>query len=764
MKSRKFLMIIIPLAMVIGLVFAGCGGSDGSDGKSAYEIAVDNGYTGTEEEWVASLASVPVEGEACVICHEGAGEHHQALYDDFLETDFEVSIVGVSATAMGTSPETWDTTIDFTVTEGGVAYDEDGLASLQDDRGAQFQLVQHDAAAGFVNPDSDFGDVINNGGGSYSVLATNVAYDVTVNGAAIVYFNDGELWSPGGRVTLYDDWFSDGSLYGTAATYVSPANVYQCEDCHSDRYGKHGYRPPLTDFVGCKNCHYDDRTGGHPDWQQLVDNPLDYANGVDPSETLYGYIANVKNDVHMSHAMEFPYPRSMADCVACHENKLDMILTDANFNLATCKSCHAVTGDPDYPPHQAPPLFSIMPTVGLDHTTYIDADYQEANTCNGCHNDGGAGPDFSEVHPGYISAIYSDENVKWSDDITVSVDGATWDPINYDLTFDISAQGSTEIVPEVLIGLYGWDTNQMIVNGHDRYDSNGNGTIGRNEDAEGHDWPKLAFEPDQVGHLYFTVDLEAADAWTITAHLAEWADLFEDGTVRRVEITVLPTNDQHMALNAATKTYDIDADTLDDPVVIADADKCNACHGALGTTFHSPYYGGNITVCKQCHVTLTGGSHLEMQSRAIDSYVHAIHQMAPFDYGRIDFDDPVEEVHYEHHIEAFYPKFGTIDCESCHVEGAYDVPDQTKSLPGVLSASSSNDTRDRSIGDVPEYVTGPASRACGGCHRTMAINENNANELAAFNAHVAGNGYLVENDSNDNIFYAIVDKVMSLFN
>lgn len=30
-------------------------GDDGADGKSAYEIAVEQGYSGTEEEWIASL-------------------------------------------------------------------------------------------------------------------------------------------------------------------------------------------------------------------------------------------------------------------------------------------------------------------------------------------------------------------------------------------------------------------------------------------------------------------------------------------------------------------------------------------------------------------------------------------------------------------------------------------------------------------------------------------------------------------------------------
>lgn len=35
--------------------FDGKPGKDGDDGKSAYELAVENGYTGTEEEWIASL-------------------------------------------------------------------------------------------------------------------------------------------------------------------------------------------------------------------------------------------------------------------------------------------------------------------------------------------------------------------------------------------------------------------------------------------------------------------------------------------------------------------------------------------------------------------------------------------------------------------------------------------------------------------------------------------------------------------------------------
>ena len=33
----------------------GADGTDGANGKTAYDLAVDNGFTGTEAEWVASL-------------------------------------------------------------------------------------------------------------------------------------------------------------------------------------------------------------------------------------------------------------------------------------------------------------------------------------------------------------------------------------------------------------------------------------------------------------------------------------------------------------------------------------------------------------------------------------------------------------------------------------------------------------------------------------------------------------------------------------
>ena len=76
------------------------------------------------------------------------------------------------------------------------------------------------------------------------------------------------------------------------------------------------------------------------------------------------------------------------------------------------------------------------------------------------------------------------------------------------------------------------------------------------------------------------------------------------------------------------------------------------------------------------------------------------------------------------------------------------MPAQDKSLPGILSAS--DNVAGRAINqattvgdDVPAYVTGPASRACGACHRAVMIKEDQAAELASFNQHTKDGGYLL---------------------
>jgi OmcA/MtrC family decaheme c-type cytochrome len=245
--------------------------------------------------------------------------------------------------------------------------------------------------------------------------------------------------------------------------------------------------------------------------------------------------------------------------------------------------------------------------------------------------------------------------------------------------------------------------------------------------------------------------------------------MISEGAVKRVEIAVIPTlvdaNEVTLALDAPSRTFDLGANDFADgfygPIVNV-ADGCETCHDALATNYHSPDRGGNIVVCRLCHITKSGGSHLEMESRSIDSYVHSIHSGQAFDIGDIDFSDPVQAMHYEHHIEFPYPTHGITDCASCHVAGTNNVPDQSASLPGLLSAS--DEVAGRNIGEIPPYVTGPASRACGGCHRAELINEDAAGELHVFNLHVQQGGYLVDaGEDETGTLNTVIDQIMAIF-
>jgi hypothetical protein len=82
----------------------------------------------------------------------------------------------------------------------------------------------------------------------------------------------------------------------------------------------------------------------------------------------------------------------------------------------------------------------------------------------------------------------------------------------------------------------------------------------------------------------------------------------------------------------------------------------------------------------------------------------------------------------------------------------------------LLSASDKLTGRERTIGEVPAMVTGPASRACGGCHRAELINEDSANGLALFNMHVAQYGYMVEaGEDSAGTLNKVFEQVMGLF-
>ena len=417
--------------------------------------------------------------------------------------------------------------------------------------------------------------------------------------------------------------------------------------------------------------------------------------------------------------------------------------------------------------------------------------------CSGCHKDDGSGIGlpFSTLHTGYDPKIYyKDANGDYQhyrDAITASLDSVTVTGTVLDIKFSaaLSANGQAAglsldgLTPTVQTSFYGYDTKDFILSNHTR---NANGD--RMEKTIGTDNP-----------LFTEVDTGTANSWEVTLDMAAYAadpadvDIPADitaGVIKKAEVIVRPAwkdaDGVTVGLDAVSKTIDVTQDGVDPfvdnyfqgtnaIVTVQDTQDasgahhgCNSCHDQLATTFHSGDRGGKIVVCRSCHVVTSGGSHLEGQSRSIDSYVHAIHRFQAFNIDEIDFSDPVEAAKYEQHIEFLFPDFATINCERCHAHSreidngmrlAYDVPDQSKSMPGVLSAT--DETAGNDIPATPAVVVGPAARACGACHRAQFIKEGDPGEYLAFNQHTKVFGYRVENDANNAMLNAIIDFIMT---
>jgi OmcA/MtrC family decaheme c-type cytochrome len=774
--------------LVLGLVFAilaltGCSGDDGAPGAPGKDVdpaTVDNLQSQIDALTLGS-------GESCAICHSDAGgivlsgAGHQAAYDELYQ-DQVVRVTNLAYDGTG-----GNNTVTFEMLKNGQPLDcttvEQNDPGLPPDA-LSIQFAAYDTAtrefsdgAGSTFWVSIKGTLTYDAGTNVctSTAAQTALGDLSGLDGEIVVFGRDETLTEDSARHMYNAKYPFATMMRLGTVdYVSQANASACEGCHTRPFLKHAYiygevndgtNNDGNDFYVCKSCHLDQRNGGHLDWQILKDDPARYAEIVAGSpltpaeEAKYAYKTRLMNDVHMSHNMELPYPQEMFNCATCHEGKLDPlaggVLAIENFTAETCKSCHSVDG-----------LITKMQTsragnpITLHDSTVIPA--LEAGTwtgdCTGaCH--GSAAPSLANIHNGYNPEIYADAaGTKYADEVTVSIDDASVaaNVLTIQFSADAGALAASvdvaDIVPTVMIGLYGYNTKDFIVAAHGR-------------DADNNRLLEYPVDGVTVNPRFTTVTA-AGGAWEVTADLSMWADMIADGTIKRAEIAVLPqwkdANGDTVGLNAPSKTFDLGGGAFVSSDDIVEAASCNTCHDQLATTFHSGNRGGNVKVCRLCHVKSSGGSHLEMQSRSIDSYVHAIHSFQAFDPGDIDFTDPVAALEYEHHISSRFPRFGT-DCESCHITGTYGVPDQSKSLPALLSGSDTIATWDRNIGMIPSVVTGPAANACGACHRSEFINEDDAGTLAAFNAHTAQFGYRVENDPDSTAWDKVVAAIMSMF-
>jgi OmcA/MtrC family decaheme c-type cytochrome len=835
------------IVFTLAFAFAGCegdtgpqgppgaDGTDGVDGADGPPGPPGPPGTGTDPDPVAAAKI-----ESCSTCHSGAGEAHQAIYDKYVdESAFVMTFTSFTAVP-GAAVGTFDGTLNFTILKNGLPFTD--FASLDEDR---FLVTEYNSTSGeyqtgtFFWVELDTSTLTQPTDGNYVITTAGLPFDPTVNGQVYGYIaqtpllehagSAGSELPAGTHVHLYDDVANAAIAFGDAQdtspnAYVSAANVSGCNKCHGTPYLKHGYRAAevngLPDFAACKSCHLVERGGFVEDWQYMVDEPFNWATGVVPPAGLYAYTGTIMNDTHMSHVMEFPYPQSGQNCATCHEGKLDVVLADAQFTAETCLSCHPVNGTDTWPedanvglddneeyfqPNRAPALAYLWTRSGVEgfHTTGVD--------CQGCHTAAAnVAPVFTAYHTGYDVNITDENGVRYADAYSVSIDAASYDPATGLITVDFSASDPA-IVPELYISFYGWNSKNFIVDGHFR---DGNAVCtGRRPGCQMEYVPESrsgSVDPNPI----FTEDAASnpTDGYKVTVDPSQWLltktplvpDMIADGTITRIEVMVAPElnladlatpgPDLDVVLTGKSTTLNLVTNLVEDDYfkgvnAAVDTAKCNACHDALASSFHSESGrgGDGIELCKNCHNVTYPGSHIEMASRSIDNYVHAIHSFQEFDVGDVfEVFDPVFAKRYDQHINHVFPNFTIRNCEACHTDAVFaNVPDQSQSMPSVLSVSDNpltwydidpttelavENAAGRNIsGSIPEFVTGAASRACGGCHRARFINRDLAGDLTAWNAHTEAFGTYIENGAieeggdDDGVLYGVIFKIMELF-
>ncbi len=139
--NRKILLISV-IVLVFACILVGCDqqdsvagqpGKDGENGKSAYELAVDNGYTGTEEEWLASLVGAKgdkgEQGEQGQPGKDGKdGKNGKSAYELAVEKGYRGSVDEWLESLIGNNGKS---AYELAVGKGYIGTEEEWLESLK---------------------------------------------------------------------------------------------------------------------------------------------------------------------------------------------------------------------------------------------------------------------------------------------------------------------------------------------------------------------------------------------------------------------------------------------------------------------------------------------------------------------------------------------------------------------------------------------------------------------------------------------------------
>jgi OmcA/MtrC family decaheme c-type cytochrome len=643
---------------------------------------------------------------------------HQKVYNSTEDTSFEAKITDIYS-----SPTDNKTTVTISVTKDGKPY----AGSFP---GWEFSfywtVYDNGKYSGYITPGSPLTIASNNDG----------TFDITFSPA--VEMKPNMIFYLGGvraeRKVGPRDYFGEkdyvNAVYVEGDVPAVQADPKGCDNCHMKNLLKHGYistRPidqngKERSFLNCVVCH----NNGRPSHDGTPADALNL-NGDNTTDS------TLRNTVHAYHVYA-KYPQSMSNCVTCHtDGQLEYVVSNAFKDYDTCQTCHGdllrqdVDNEEDY-------LIKNESVRGFHRNIYTG--------CYTCHGDEAVARNYAEIHNGgySFSKYYYDTETKkatrWSERVKYKIDKITYDNESRELTvnwsvlvdgklydlndnyetadFDFGTDNLTDKKGAyVLVGYLGFGSKDVVAYVRANTSINGDGTATSTLTLDNTTLTEYDVKAVKVGIL-------GAPAYKGSATL---------------------NDSRHIAVTNITENFDLETKSrIKDVGLTVSQAKCDSCHNEL--IIHGSGYVGNPDSCMFCHNPASAAGYYAEQSRALDTYLHALHEGQPLPDG----SGAMEE----------YPAGSMGNCAKCHIDG-FTIPNQIDDLGVYLSGKTARD--DRPNRAVTDGVTvGPAAAACGSCHKAYMISH--GYDTTSINSHFKVMGYY-ELTSNVNDYKAVMQKVKS---
>jgi OmcA/MtrC family decaheme c-type cytochrome len=429
-KGRKWFRLFLACLLVGSLALAGCEGDDGDDGApgapganglSAYEIAVANGFTGTEQEWLDSLQGAPAftttPAEACNVCHGNTG---LAQVETVHATGVgNLEVLNVTPTAVGAN-----LVITFNVRFNGV--NKSNYTTVNADyrlEGAGLTRRYLGTTATATTPSDntpvaltkvDVPDPANADLEitNYTLTITNgVTANANVNSRYLIRITDGGTSNPDRRAIVMFDY--------PASPVVDVLGDVACAQCHGSLGAGFHYGTPVGGGKTCVVCHDAANVTNAPFFYPMIHGIHNSAKMPTGAFPLLDKLSQPFLDDGEPVIFSIGFPSYMNNCSICHSTQAALDVTNAEpVSFDFCMTCHQnFNGFGD--------------ALDAINTLINHAAFTAATTCSsaGCHAVGGSAP---ATHAGMHNA----------QELTTERGGLIWD--GYDASVREGARIETE--------------------------------------------------------------------------------------------------------------------------------------------------------------------------------------------------------------------------------------------------------------------------------------------------------------------------------